>query len=153
MLFISKIADISATFAGFETLRCRIVLDDVVVPIDHPDGAIWSDLSHDRSGPLIVACQKVDGTGRREVCAVSSKNKRAHKMSRRPTDKGRFVPPLTGKCSGRVEGVTCPGGISTKLIDLPDVFRDWIKFERVRDGTQRGRCPTANLFVITIRDR
>ena len=41
MLFIS-IADISATFAGFETLRCRIVLDDVVVPIDHPDGSIWS---------------------------------------------------------------------------------------------------------------
>ncbi len=51
--FVSKIALVGGPFSGLEPVGCRIVLNDVVVPIQYPNIAVRSDLRHDWGGPII----------------------------------------------------------------------------------------------------
>src|SRR4051812_7427812 len=51
MLLISQVALIGHAIAGVETVRCWVVLDDEVVPIEHPYVAVGTHLGHDRTGP------------------------------------------------------------------------------------------------------
>ncbi len=52
-----------------ESGRGRIVLDDIVVPVDHPDLAVGTTSGHGRGGPLVVAGEQVHRIGGMEVAS------------------------------------------------------------------------------------
>ena len=58
---------VGGPLAGLEPCGRRVVLDDEVVPVDHPHVPVRADLGHDRRGPLVVAGHEVPGVVRAEV--------------------------------------------------------------------------------------
>ncbi len=127
VFLVAQIAFVGVAFASFESLWCWIVLHDVVVPVQNPDGSIGANFGHDRSTPFVVTGQKVDRAGGCVVGTVTAQHERANKMAGGPADERRFVPPLLWKCASRVQCVPCPGRVAAELIDLPYVFRDGLE--------------------------
>ena len=76
VLLVAQVALVGGPLAGLEALRRRVVLDDEVVPVEHPDVPVRADLGHDRGGPLVVAGEQVERVGRPEVAAVAAEHER-----------------------------------------------------------------------------
>ncbi len=94
--------------AGLEPARRRVVLDDVVVPVDHPDVAVGSHLRRDRRGPLVVARQQVPAVVLHDVAPLAMERERRHEVSRRLGDERRLVPVLRRDRSARCKGHARP---------------------------------------------
>src|SRR5262249_46984701 len=103
MRLISQGRFIRVSFAGLEAGGPRVVLPDVVVPVDHPDVAVRPDFGHDWSGPLVAAGQKIPGVARAEVTAGFVENKAGDQMSGRLRHEGDAVPVFLRISAGGVE--------------------------------------------------
>src|SRR5439155_20552358 len=60
MLFVAEVRLIGSSLTRLEADRRRVVLHNVVVPIDDPDVAVRADLRHDWGGPLVIAGHQVE---------------------------------------------------------------------------------------------
>src|SRR5262249_2873038 len=59
VLLVAQVGLVGVALAGLVADGGGVVLDDVVVPVDHPDVAVGADLGHGGGAPLIVAGQQV----------------------------------------------------------------------------------------------
>src|SRR5579884_1075484 len=120
MLFIAQRGDISVAFAGLETGRRRIVLDDVVVPIENPDRPIGSDFCGYGGGPFIHAGQQVETIMRDEIAALLIEQAHSDEMAGRLGDKSDAVPVRFRELSRRVDGMSSGSGEAIVKVNLPD---------------------------------
>lgn len=67
VFFIAKVGDVCIAATVFEATGCGVVLDNEVVPVDEPEGAIGADLGHDGGGPFVIGGDDVEGVGGFEV--------------------------------------------------------------------------------------
>ena len=68
---------VGSAATGFETLWCRVVLDNVVVPVRYPEGAIRADFSVNGRRPPVVTGQEVSRIVRGEVGSVAVEEEQA----------------------------------------------------------------------------
>src|SRR5262249_17041660 len=108
---VAQVSQVGVALAGGEAGRRRVVLHDVVVPVDHPDAAVRADLRHYWRGPLVVRRNKVERVARPEIAAVAPRAA-AYGAPGRPVGPGRggggLLPP--GGKARRVKGA-CPAGV------------------------------------------
>ena len=140
MFLIAQICFVRVPFACFEANRSRIVLNDEVVPIDHPHITIGSNFGHDRAGPFIVAGQQVPRILRSETGPVFPDHKCGHNMAGRFGHESGSVPVFLRIITSRVKSVTCRSGESAVVVNLPNfAFFQWFEFIAVRDPTKNRR--------------
>ena len=104
--------------------RRRVVLHDVVVPIEHPHVAVGADLGHDRRRPFVAAGDQVHRARRAIAGAVAFEHEHADQVARRLADERRAVPPLLRIGARRVERVPGAGRVGAEIIDLPHLVGD-----------------------------
>ena len=148
--FVAQRGFIGAAFAGFEAARDRIVLDDVVVPVDEPERAVGPDFGGDRSSPFIIGseCVKVVASG--EARAIGLHDELAEQMAGGLALEGNTIPIFGRKGAGGVKRVACAGSVCAVLIDLADFFGDGIETRGVGHGRQPANRQAADLFVIAV---
>src|SRR5262249_10186290 len=112
--------DVGITLAVLEAGRRRIVLHNVVVPIEHPHRAVGSDLRRDRRRPFVAAGQQVEAIVRHERAALLVEQALSDEMAGRLGDEGNTVPIRWRKVSGRVDSMTGGGRETVVAIYLPD---------------------------------
>ena len=110
---------VGVALAIFKARGRRVVLDDEVVPVHHPDLAIGADVSLDRRRPLVVACHQTPGHPAAEGSAARRDLKRRHDVAGRFADEGGAVPVFTRIGPGGVEPVACRSSEMAVVIDLP----------------------------------
>ena len=124
---------VGGALAGLEAGRRRVVLDDVVVPVDHPDVAVGPDLGHDRAR----STRRRWPAGSRR-CASGSRlpsrleHERGDQVAGRLGDEGGAVPVFLRIGAGGVEGVAGRGGEAAVLVDLADLVGDRVEAVRCR---------------------
>src|SRR5207302_1786889 len=94
LFFAEKPPKPCIALAGLEAGRRRIVLHDVVVPVDDPERPVWPDLRHDRGRPLIVAGQNVVTVARHPAAALWNQPVDVNEMAGRFAHKGGAVPEI-----------------------------------------------------------
>ena len=55
VFLVAQIALVRGSFTPFEAVRRGIVLNDEVVPVEHPDVAVGADFRGNGGGPFVVA--------------------------------------------------------------------------------------------------
>ena len=151
--FVSQSRLVGIAFACLESGGRRIVLDDVVVPVQYPHVPVRADLGHDRRGPFVVAGQQIHGAGRAEVGSVGFQQERTDQLAGRAADERGAVPVL-GRIPARgVQRVPRAGRVAAVMIDLPDAVGDRPEQVRVGDAAQLFGAPAADPFVVPVRDR
>ncbi len=135
VLLVSQVGHVGVSGTGLETAWRRIVLDDVVVPVDHPDISVGTDFGHDRRRPLVVAGEQVRGAAGLEPCAVTIQHKRADQVPGRSGHKCGAIPVGLRIAAGRVQSMAGRGGVAAVMIDLADLVGN--RFEQVRVGNSR----------------
>ena len=111
---------VGVPLAVLEAGRRGIVLDDVVVPIDHPHLAVRAHLGGDRRRPFIVAGEEIPGHPAREAGAARRELEGGDDVAGRLADEGGAIPVFAGVGPGRVEPVAGGGGELPEVVDLPD---------------------------------
>src|SRR5262249_23113514 len=147
VLLVAQVCLVGVALAGPESWRCRVVLHDEVVPIDHPDVAVRTNLGHDRSDPLIIAGYEVPPVTSAEISADRLQLKCRRQVPRRLGDKSGAVPVLSRVSAGGVQGMARSRGEAAVEVHLPDLVRDGIETVLQSDALQHARGPTANRFV------
>ena len=116
-----------------ETGGRRVVLDDVVVPVEDPDVAVRADFGHDRRAPFVAAGDEVHRAVRTIAGAIPLEHEHADEVARRLGDERRAIPPLLRIGAGRVDGLAGAGRVGVEVVDLPDFVRDGRELRRVGD--------------------
>ena len=137
------------------------MLDDVVVPVDHPDLAVWPHVGLDRCRPFIVAGDEVPGHAAGEGGGLRHELERRHDVARRLADEGGAVPVFPRVGTGGIEPVAGRGGEPAVVIDLTDgdrlvrsgSLRSQFHLGAAGDAGERGRTPAADPFIHAIRER
>ena len=111
---------VGVPLAVLEAGRRGIVLDDVVVPIDHPHLAVRAHLGGDRRRPFVVAGEEIPGHPAREAGAAGRELEGGDDVAGRLTDEGGAIPVFARIGAGGVEPVAGGGGELAEMIDLPD---------------------------------
>ena len=150
---IPQITLVSIPTTRPETLRSRIVLNDVVVPVDDPHRTVRTNLRHNRRCPLIVTRNQIVRTGRLVTRAITTQHKRTHQMPRRLTHKSCSVPPLLRKCSRRIQRMTRTRSVTAKLIHLTHVLSHRLEQMSISNGANVTGSPATHLLVKTIGNR
>ena len=158
---VAEWRDVRPPLAGLEAGRRRIVLDDVVVPVDHPDLAVRPHVSSNRRRPLVVASHEIPGHAAGEGGALFHELKGGDNVPGRLADEGRAVPVFLGIGPGGVETVAGGSGEPAVVIDLPDgdrfarsgSLRGQFHLGATGDAGERGRTPAADAFIHAIRER
>ena len=139
--------------AVLESLRRRVVLDDVVVPVDHPHVAVRPDLGHDRRGPLVVAGEQVPRVLRLVRRPVRLDRETGDQVAGRLADEGGAVPVFLRIRPRGVDGVAAASSELAVPVDLPDLVGDRMHAGVFRDHRQHARRHAADLLVVAVRDR
>src|SRR2546425_13156968 len=116
MLFVAQGRFISGPAARAEAARRRIVLDDVVVPIHHPERPVRADFAVNGRAPFVIAGRKVASIMRDEIRAVSFEIKLAKQMASRFGDKLDAIPILLRKLPSGVNAAAGPGSVTAMEI-------------------------------------
>ena len=144
---------VSRAFAGAETARRRVVLDDIVIPVAHPERAVGADFRADRRGPLVVAGGEVAPVVRYEIGPPRFEMKLAEQVAGRFGDKLNAVPVVSRKIPRRVDRAARAGRVASVVIHLTDLVGERIETLAVRDGRQHAGGPAVDRFVIAIGNR
>ena len=139
MLLVAQFAFISVSFTRLEALGRWVVLDDEVIPIDHPNVSIGADFGHRRSGPFVHTRDQVERARASVASTHSIENIRSNTVTRRFANKRQPVPPLFRIVPGSVKCVASSGCVRTELVHLPNLFGDCGKVRIVCDGWQNVR--------------
>ena len=157
---VAERRDVGAAFARLESRGRGIVLDNEVVPVDHPHLAVGADLGLDRCRPLVVAGDEVPGHAAREAGAARGKRERGHNVPCGLAHERRAIPVFLGIRPGRVEPVAGGGREVAVMIDLPDRhgavarrLRREFHLRTAGDAVERGRAPAADPLVDAVGQR
>ena len=155
---VAKRSDIRAAFAGFKSSWRWIVLDNVVVPVDHPDIAVGSYFGRDGGCPFIVAGNeiKTHATGKRGT--LRTEFERSDDVSGGFCHKGRSIPIRFGIRASGIEPVTGGRCKSTVMIDLTNFCQTiacWCEFHLRGTGNaaKSGCAPALHAFIHSIGKR
>ena len=151
MLFVAEFGLVGVALAVVEANRRRVVLNDEVVPVEHPRVAIRTDLGHDRGVPFVVASNQVPAVAGLEVAAERLQHERGRQVPGRVADEGGAIPVRLRVIAGGVQGMARGRGESVVVIDLTDLLGDRVVGVANRDVRQHARGPTANPLVVTVR--
>src|SRR5437868_5222761 len=102
MFLVSERCFVSSPSTGSESARRGIVLDDVVVPVDQPHGAIRSHFAINRGRPFIITGGKVARIVRDEIRSASFEIKLSQQVTGRFGHELDAVPILPGERPRRV---------------------------------------------------
>ena len=105
--------------------RRGVVLDDEVLEIGHPHGAIGADLGMHGAVPFVAAGVKIEGIERFVAGAVGLHIHERDDFHRRFADHGHALEAL-GKSVAVDEVRACGGGVATEDIHLAKVRRDGV---------------------------
>ena len=130
-----------------------VVLDDIVVPVDHPDHAIGADLGHDRCRPFVIACQQIPAVTSQVITADAFDEEGGDEVAGRSVDEGRAVPIVLRVAAGGIERVSCRRGKVLVMIYLPDVRRDRVETGGLRARVETLRRPAPYRFVVAVGHR
>ena len=144
---------VSRAFAGAKTARGRVVLDHVVIPVAHPEGAVGAHFRANRRGPLVVAGDEVAPVVRGKIRAARFDMEFAEEVAGGLCDELHAVPVFRREIPRRINRAARSRGVTPVIIHLPDLVGDRIKALAVRDGRQHARRPAIDRFVIAIGDR
>ena len=158
---VAERRDVCPAFACLEAGRRRIVLDNVVVPVNHPDLAVGPHVGLDRCRPFVVAGDEVPGHAAGEGGSFRHELERRHDVARRLADEGGAVPVFPRVGTGGIEPVAGRGGEPAVVIDLTDgdrlvrsgSLRSQFHLGAAGDAGERGRTPAADTFIDAIRER
>ena len=129
-----------------------VVLDDVIVPVNHPDHPIRTDLREDGRRPFVITGQQVPAVARQVVAADALDEKGGDEVPGGAVDEGGAVPIVFWVAAGGIEGVPGPGGEVVVLVHLPDVGRDRIEARRLGGHTETTGGPPPHRLVIAVGD-
>src|SRR2546423_3784591 len=96
MGFVAEGGLVSIAFAGGKAARSRVVLDDVIIPINDPQHAIRADFGADRGGPFVIAGGEVSAVMRGEIGSARLEVKFSQHMTGRLSDELNAVPIFFG---------------------------------------------------------
>ena len=133
---VAERGDVGVPFAGLEAFGCRVVLDDVAVPVNHPDLAVGAHLGGDRRGPFIVAGDEVPTVFRGVVRSILQEDERRGQVAGRLRDERRLVPVGLGIGSRGVDRVSGGGGEPAEPVHLANLLGDGVKLVRAGDVVQ-----------------
>ena len=158
---VAKRRDIGPSLARLEAGRRGIVLDDVVVPVDHPDLAVGPHIGLDRCRPFVVAGDEVPGHAAGEGGPLRCKLERRDDVARRLTDEGGAIPVFPRVGPRGVEAVAGRSSEPAVMIDLPDgdrlvrsgSLRSQFHLGAAGDAGERGRTPAADAFIDAVGQR
>ena len=161
MRLVAERRDIGPSLARLEAGRRGIVLDNVVVPVDHPDLAVGPHVGLDRGRPFVVAGDEVPGHAAGEGGSFRYELERRHDVARRLADEGGAVPVFLWIGPRGVEPVAGRGGEPAVMVDLTDgdrlvrsgSLRSQFHLGAAGDTGERGRTPAADAFIDAIRER
>ena len=118
---------------GAAFVRGRVVLNNKIVPIGHPEIAVGAHLGNDGAKPFI-------GTGHEAKCVDSlvagilrADVVHAEEIAGGPANERAPIAPCLGESRTGGKGVAAAGGVGVEGIDLSDVRRDRVKRARVGD--------------------
>ena len=111
---------VGVPLAVLEAGRRGVVLDDVVVPIDHPHLAVRPHLGGDRRRPFVVAGEEIPGHPARESGAAGRELEGGDDVAGRLADEGGAIPVFARIGPGRVEPVAGGSGELPEMVDLAD---------------------------------
>ena len=148
---VAMIGRIGTARTTFKTLGNGVVLNDDVVPVDHPDLPIGADGRRDRGGPLIIAGEQVELIDRHEPAAARFHCKLADQMPGWLGDEIDVVPVERRIGAGGVKIGPGPGGVPAMLIDLANFFGDRVEMPLIPDVRRAMGRPTANGFKVAVR--
>ena len=120
MALVAKRRLVGVPLTVLKAGRRGIVLNDVVVPIDHPHLAIRAHLGGDRRRPFVVAGEQIPGHPARETGAAGRELEGGDDVAGRLADEGGAIPVFARVGPGRVEPVAGGGGELPEVVDLPD---------------------------------
>ena len=98
----------------------RVVLDDVVVPVDHPDVAVGTDLGHDRARSTRRRWRQVAAVVATKSLPRRFERERGDEVPGRLGDERDAVPVLPRIGAGRVERMAGRRGEAAVPVDLAD---------------------------------
>ena len=161
MRLVAERRDVCPPLACLEAGRRGIVLDDVVVPVDHPDLAVGPHVGLDRGRPFIVAGDEVPGHAAGEGGGFRHELERRHDVARRLADEGGAVPVFLWIGPRGVEAVAGRGGEPAVMVDLTDgdrlvrsgSLRSQFHLGAAGDAGERGRTPAADPFIDAVGQR
>src|ERR1700736_5184131 len=122
VLLVAQLSLVGVTLAGLPSRRRRVMLHDVVVPVDHPNLAVGPDLGQDGRGPLVSAGEQVPGVLRAEARAVGLDLKRGEQVAGRLSHECRAVPVLPWTAARRVKRMAGPGREMAVPVNLADLL-------------------------------
>ena len=152
---------VGVALAVGEARRRRVVLDDEVVPVDHPHLAVGADVGLDRRGPLVVAGHEAPGHPAAEGRARGGDLERGHHVTGRLADERGAVPILAGIRPGCVEPMAGGGRKPAVMIHLADrrlAFgatrpRGEFHLRRAGNAAECGGVPAAHPLVDPVGQR
>ena len=161
MHLVAKRRLVGVALAVFKAGRRRVVLDNEVVPVDHPDLTVRTDVGLDRRRPLVVARHEAPGHAASEGGAARRDLERGHHVAGGLADEGGAVPILAGVGPGGVEPVAGRRGEPAVVVDLANrglavgraLPRRHLHLGASRDAAERGGVPAANPFVDAVGQR
>ena len=151
--FVAERRLVGVALAVLEPVRRRVVLDDVVVPIEHPHGAVRSDLRHDGRAPFVRAGEEALFVPRHVVRALALQPEHADQVTGGFGHKRHAVPEVLGIIACGVEGMARTGGVAAVGIHLADLSGDGVEILPVGDGFHAAGGPAVDGFVVAVRHR
>ena len=131
---VAQLRHVGVSRAVAEALRRRVVLDDEVVPVGEPDGAVRSDLGVDGRDPLFGPGREVPSVARDESRALLFHDALTDQVRRRLVDERDAVPVLPRERPRRIEIMTGARRVAVEHVHLADVWR-----QRMH-GVERGEA-------------
>src|SRR5205814_10492552 len=110
--FVAQRGFVGVPFSASKPSRCGIVLNDIVIPINHPNGAIGPYLGADRCGPFVIAGGEIRGVMRREVRAMGFEKEQAEQVACGFCHELPPVPILLREFARRVDGAARPRSVA-----------------------------------------
>ena len=118
---------------GAAFVRGRVVLNNKIVPVGHPEIAVGSYFGDDWAEPFIGAGHEAKGVDGLVAGILGADVVHAEEIAGGPTNERASIAPGFGESGAGGKSMAAAGGVGVEGIDLPDVWRDGVKTRRVGD--------------------
>ena len=118
---------------GAAFVRGRVVLNNKIVPVGHPEIAVGAYFGDDWAEPFIGAGHEAKGVDGLVAGILRADVVHAEEIAGGPANERAPIAPCLGESRTGGKGMAAAGGVGVEGIDLPDVWRDGIKTRRIGD--------------------